>query len=326
MKKSTRSRCQEALKILLFMGGLAGILVLLSRFLKPKREQVYDVVSLEKMMALYDAETDNTSDVVFIGDSEAYATFCPMVMFEKAGFTSYVGGVSAQRLCDTYAFLENVFRSQSPKAVVLETNNLYRYAGAEVEADDAYQRMSQRVFPVLKYHSRWKTFCIATMNRKNDFAAQAQHKGFRFRDTTKPYTKGDYMIPTDSEEAFAKGAEEYLDRIISLCREKGVELMLVSAPSPVCWNYEKHNAVASYADRNGLTYCDLNLMTDQLGIDWRKDTKDAGNHLNYVGAVKVSEYLAGYLAGEFQLADHRSDPDYAEWTQVCETFFAMTGR
>lgn len=323
MKLFTKDRCLNAVKALIFMGGLAGIMILLSNFLTPKRKQVYDVVSLEKMMDLYVSEKENSIDVLFIGDSEAYATFCPMVMYSKVGFTSYVGGVSAQRLCDTYAFMQDVFKTQSPKVVIMETNNLYRYAGAETDADNFYQKFTQKVFPILKYHSRWKTYCIATMNKKNDFEAQAQQKGFRFRNTTKPYKKGEYMIPSQNVEQFAAEAENYLAKIRTLCDENGVEFMLVSAPSAVCWNYARHNAVEQYATQNGITFCDLNLMTDKLGIDWMKDTKDAGNHLNYIGAVKVSEYLADYLVEKYELADHRDDPDYDDWKQLCEDFFTM---
>ena len=37
-------------------------------------------------------------------------------------------------------------------------------------------------------------------------------------------------------------------------------------------------------------------MQDQLQIDWQVDTKDAGDHMNWTGAQKVSQWLAGYLS------------------------------
>ena len=39
------------------------------------------------------------------------------------------------------------------------------------------------------------------------------------------------------------------------------------------------------------------------------DTYDAGLHLNFDGAVKMSKYFADILAEEHGMTDHRNDPE-----------------
>ena len=96
----------------------------------------------------------------------------------------------------------------------------------------------------------------------------------------------------------------YLDKIAALCEENNAELLLVSTPSPKNWNYKKHNGVQSWADSHNITYIDLNLE-EKITINWKKDTKDGGDHLNYNGAKKVTEYMGAYFRENYDLTDHR---------------------
>ena len=51
----------------------------------------------------------------------------------------------------------------------------------------------------------------------------------------------------------------------AMCREKGISVILYSAPSPNNYNYAKHNTLTDYAEQNGAEYLDFNLMTEELG-------------------------------------------------------------
>ena len=105
-----------------------------------------------------------------------------------------------------------------------------------------------------------------------------------------------------------------------LCGESGAKLLLVSAPSPVNYNYKKHNTIQAYADRYSIPYIDLNMKTEELGIDWEKDSMDKGDHLNVYGAEKVTGYLGRYLAEHYSLEDHRADEAYAKWNELAEKY------
>jgi sugar phosphate isomerase/epimerase len=141
----------------------------------------------------------------------------------------------------------------------------------------------------------------------------ASFKGFALRYKVKPYTKGPYMIETDRKETFPEGNLAHMDNILAMCRECGAELLLVGAPSPVNDTYERYNALSEYAESRGITYLELNLCTEEIGIDWETDSLDRGDHLNLSGAEKVTEYLGRYLADNYAIADHRNDDAFAEW-------------
>ena len=74
------------------------------------------------------------------------------------------------------------------------------------------------------------------------------------------------------------------------------------------------------ADEIGCDYVDMNVINDQIGIDWSKDTCDGGDHLNHAGAVKSTRFLIDYLSGLNILEDHRGDPDYKQWDECLEKY------
>ena len=65
-------------------------------------------------------------------------------------------------------------------------------------------------------------------------------------------------------------------------------------------------------------YLDMNLKTEELQIDWEKDTRDGGDHLNFAGATKVTAFLGSYLKGNYALSDHRQDEVYSSWNEDLE--------
>ena len=95
----------------------------------------------------------------------------------------------------------------------------------------------------------------------------------------------------------------------ALCKEKGVELILIKAPSLYPYWYEEYDAqITQYAQENGLAYYDFTDHIEAIGLDFQTDTYDAGLHLNFDGAVKMSRYFADILAKEHGMEDHRNDP------------------
>ena len=59
---------------IIFLAGLAAILVLTSHFLKPN-DDVYNVNGVKAKKEEFQKETNDTIDVVFIGDSEVYSAY-----------------------------------------------------------------------------------------------------------------------------------------------------------------------------------------------------------------------------------------------------------
>ena len=144
--------------------------------------------------------------------------------------------------------------------------------------------------------------------------------GFELRAAVAPYTGGVYMHATDDRTPVTFITRYYLDKIKRLCDAHGTKLLFVTAPSPVNHTMQRHNEVQALADALAVPYLDLNLNTEELGIDWNLDTLDGGDHLNYTGCQKATAYLQRYMQTHYTLPDRRDDVRYEAWNKQAEEF------
>ena len=83
---------------------------------------------------------------------------------------------------------------------------------------------------------------------------------------------------------------------------------------------KRHNAVSDCAEEKGIPYLDLNKKTAELGINWKTDSLDKGDHLNLSGACKVTAYLGNYLKENYNLSDKRENNEYKSWNDLAEKY------
>lgn len=297
---------KNILKCAGFLLGIIILLIITSYFFRRKDGlHVYDALSVSVKSADIKAEPADSLDVLFFGDSESYAAFYPNYLYSKFGYTSFVCGTAAQKVCDTYAILKNAFETQSPKVIVLETNCLFRkLKSKDKKADPAMDYLTD-TFPTFANHTMWKGWARKLLPKSRDVKRRKQ-KGFIVRENVIAYKGGEYMHKTKKKRKVSKEISSYLEKIIALCEENNAALLLVSTPSPKNWNYKKHNGTKAWADTHNITYIDLNL-DEGINIDWSADTKDGGDHLNLAGAKKVTKFMGKYFRENFDLIDRREN-------------------
>ena len=320
---------------------IVGVLLFLAqRLLVPK--YVDDIREGALIQEYYDEKNDH--DVIFIGDCEVYENFSPIEMWEKYGITSYIRGSASQVIWQSYYLLEETISIEKPKVVVF--NVLAMNTGSPVS--EAYNRMTldgmklskhkidainvsmmkdesliSYIFPLLRYHSRWSE--INESDFKYMFSTKKiSHNGYLMRSDVLPVTSipdpkvlGDYQ--------FADICYEYLDKMTKLCKDNGIELVLVKAPSLFPAWYDEYEAqIEEYAKKNNLSYYNFLEVKDLIGLDYTKDTYDKGLHLNNAGAIKLSDYFGKILSEKFQLTDHRNDEKYkADWQEKVDFYNEM---
>ena len=79
------------------------------------------------------------------------------------------------------------------------------------------------------------------------------------------------------------------------------------------------------AGKYGIPYIDFNQKLKELGIDWKSDTLDKGDHLNLSGAHKITDYMITYLQEHYMLPDHRGDEKFTSWDTMAEQYTTETG-
>ena len=109
---------------------------------------------------------------------------------------------------------------------------------------------------------------------------------------------------------FADIDYEYLQKILDLCKENNIQLLLIKAPSVYPHWYEEYDAqIEEFAQKNSINFVNFLDKVEEIGIDYSKDTYDRGLHLNLTGATKLSKYFSKYLKEKYNLTDYRQNKE-----------------
>ena len=344
-KTPARTRLLRALCVVLAILIFLAVPAVLSPVLEPK----YLTQSKEGSLTeeYYASVAETTHDVLFIGDCEVFESFIPAILWEEYGITSYVRGGAQQLVWHSYYMLADALRYETPKAVVF---NVYALKYGEPQKEE-YNRMAldgmewssvkaeairasmtrdeyfiDYVFPLLRFHSRWSELTWDDLRYAYGDKPLVSDSGYLMQtgilpaDTQAEFTPElliDYTLPAT--------AMEYLDKMRRLCEERGIELILVKAPTNF-WRYhwydEWDEQVAAYADANGLAYYNLIPKSEEIGLDMSTDTYDAGAHLNVYGAEKLTRYFGGILRDTHEIPDQRVNSHASVvWEERVEAYY-----
>lgn len=319
----------------LFICGIIVVLLLfpISEVLMPKRITGEDNLQRLITKGFYD-EPDNTIDVLFLGDSNIYRSISPIVLWDLYGISSYVYGSPGQNSYISYYFLRDALKTQKPKTVVLNVDTLFSKtkikSGSLAKGFDDMENLRLKaevilnndidapitekvayIFKVFRYHDRYKElnsddFTYAYKKIHNSF------KGLAVSTEIKPTKENNFNYLNKSKSAeMNENCKNYLDKIIDLCKEKNINLILVEAPTYKSWTSKRSKVMKEYADSKNVRFIDLNI--EGIGLNWFTDTKDKGGHLNLYGATKTTKYFSNILIKEPEYINRKNDKNYKHW-------------
>lgn len=286
-----------------------------------------------KIDGFYNSPKDEY-DVMYFGSSNTYCSFNPLVVWEKTGVKSYVFATQQQPVWATYHYMVDAMKTQDLDLAVVDVlmfskNDEYYDDGVNytfcdnmpmsknklelIKASVPLEKRFSLACRFVKYHSRWEDL------NKQDLTYNPREMS--------DYSKGFYVLPTrftgaettdlsgvTGENPITKKNLYYLNKIIELCRENDVELMLVKTPSNATEEEKKYyNTVERIAGDNGITFVDYNMHYDEINFDFDKDFFD-DSHLNVNGAEKFTEYFVKNT--EYFNGKTRKDDDWSkEWKE-----------
>ncbi len=304
----------------LFVLILIVLLALCSHLFQPKGNRAED--------GMYDtnpngvlAEPENTVDVLILGDSEADCAFIPHKIWKDYGISVYICGLGGGNPHQSFGYLRQVFRTQSPKIVIVETNHLF---GGFTLVDDAILRLEE-LLPIFRYHNRWKSLQLQDLTKPVRYDSIEYQKGYHFDWRIAPADTTGYMDYTEEVLPVNRNVVNCVRNMKQYCQDRGAELMLVSVPSAMNWNYKRHNGIAQLAEELDLQYIDMNLLRDEIPVDWSTETQDYGDHVNFIGALKVSEFTGRMLWNTGKFQDMRDTTRSENWDRVIATFIEVNG-
>lgn len=279
------------------------------------------------------AQKQDTVDVLVVGSSHAGMNLDSAEFWNQRGISVFVMWGSIQPFWNSYYFIREALKTQTPNVIVLEVDaatydfeysdssrQVTNTAGLKFSLNKIESVMASTtpnnwiglLFGYPYYHDRYAELST------NDFQyfpwseGLENNKGTGVRTGTFAYGPEDCSDITEVRDIYPK-EEEYLRKIIEYCCEKDIPLVLVA--TPVVYRREGqpyYNRVQQIADEYNVTFYNFNIMDELTGFNGFCYWEDA-NHLNSDGARIITRWLSDELAEKYKLTDHRGDERYSSW-------------
>lgn len=320
---------------LLFLTLTGGLLAYVNVVLTAK-QTTRQITPMAMYHDFYGMEKD-TVDVLFLGSSHAYSAYSPQYLYDAFGIRSYNLGSSQQDLTLSYYWLREALKTQSPGAVVLDTCTFFRWFNDnKTNCEEAFVRkamdfmkwspnkleavlelsrlepeelsLESFFLPNIRYHNRWKELSREDVQFRDTFVT-GQSKGYSGMYVEKSGKTLDLIVPGSSgeREEFYGPQVPYIHKIVDLCREKDIALILVRTPYHFATEGQ-YNVLKEFADSEGLPLYDFNeaSLYEETGFDYPVDADD-NNHCNIWGARKMTSFIGRVLQEEYKIPSVRDD-------------------
>ncbi len=291
--------------------------------------------SIYKMEAFYELE-DNTVDVLVLGTSHAYQGVNTAVLWQEYGYTAYDLCGSAQPLWNTYFYLEEALKTQTPKLILLDAFAVH-YTFDYSEPSKAIKNTYGLKFSATKLNAIRESFDFCEHGLQYYFEFLQSHS--RYSDTSEsdlyPYlaneelyknSKGFYCYYTSKavEDVDVSNVQylnymtdknyEYYTKIIELAQSKNIPIAITVIPFVTNQYYQGHfNEAEKIAEEYGVPF--YNFFTDYktaINLDYSTDFADS-QHLNHLGNTKLTRFLGEMIKEEYNVTDKRGDEKYESW-------------
>ncbi len=219
-------------------------------------------------------------------------------------------------------------RFQSPKVVILDTRFLFqihpgskintyegltrkcmdtmkwssvkREAVSDICKIDKLQNEESYYLKNIRFHTRWSD--LTEYDFVSDETQYSELKGFSPIETygTGPYPTFEGTGNTESRQEIPEVMRTYMDRTVKLCKDEGIELILISQPNNPM-NDAYNNTLTEYAEENDLDYYNMCEKTLYESLDIESPKESAVDHANLWGAIKMSKFFGELLRDEYDV-------------------------
>lgn len=317
---------KRTLCLLLCLAVAVGGLWYMDRVFKMKR-----VDGILTMQNFY-AQPEGTVDVLFVGNSHSGCNVDTATLWTEHGIASYNLWGGVQPLWNSYHFIVEALKYQTPKVIGLEitaTISDYEYSEDQNQIKNtAGMKFSKNKLEAVKVSApedKWLNLMLSFPMYHNRFdeLEEEDFNNFPWSEGLENF-KGSYLLYGVGNYEFesAEGVtqcrdimdkqEEYLIKTIELCKEKDIPLFLFKSPALERHEAQEYfNTVALIAEEYNIDFVNMNLMDDIVGITAEDYSLD--RHMNGSGARKVADYLGGYLRETFDVPDRRGESGFESW-------------
>ena len=325
-KKTIKKITKIAGTVALYLSIFAVVWLGIGFILMPKS---YEDLGGEYYFAYHSIfeEDKDSIDVMFSGNSNTFKSCIPIEFYNSTGATCYNIGGSAQSAQAMEARIKKVLKRQSPKLIIFDVDCLYD-TNTFFTGSNAY-RILPLIAPVF-YHNAWSKLSFSSFKLPKD--DKNFMKGYIALYETYGYQISDDYMKSDTKKIkpLAKSVLKNMTNIYNICKDRDIDMLFISAPSPATWTNEKHNGIQQLADEWGIEYLDMNMPDSELGsvygFDYYLHIADAGYHCNFVGAKLVTQFVSDYVNKHYAFEDRRVDKNYSKWNKQYQEYKVYTAK
>ena len=319
---------KSIIRITIFMVILVLCLGYLNSVFKVKYgDGIYDVTKFYEL-------DDNTVDVLILGSSHAFEDFNTGTLWDEYGLSTYILAGSIQPMWNTYYYLKEALKTQTPDLIVLEgyctvlssefiddsriikNNYGLKWSSDKVESlkvSAPQERWREFFLEYSQYHTRYKELSMADFVKNQGNPLYEDWKGFGCNMIVTPYEVLDVSGVEERSPLFEK-TEKYYRDTIELAKDNNIPIIVIVSPYAGINEGEQKmfNTASDIAAEYDVPFVNCNLINDEIGMDWTVDAADAG-HLSYRGNQRFSKYIGKYLVDNYDLPDRRGEAKYTSW-------------
>ena len=317
--------------------------------------RVNEILALKSYDGLYTMQQfykqpKDTVDLLVLGSSHAYVNIDPGILWEEYGVPAYDLGGGVQPLWNTYFYLKEALKTQTPKLIVLDAytvtfNQEYNDNGRAVSNTFGMKwsrdkvnamklsappdKLSSFLLGYTQYHSRIRELSREDfLKDKGDEARYASWKGSYLSTAVRSFA-WPKDVQTEERGLMTEKTEAWYRKTIELAQSANVPLLIVVNPyfNITTEHQAIYNTAADIAAEYGVPFVNFNRNFTILELDPAVSYFDE-EHMNIWGSREFTRMLGKMLTEDYNLPDHRGDSVYQSWEDNAQYIaaYARDGR
>lgn len=301
-------------------------------------------------------------DMIFVGASQVYHGCNPYVISEELGISEVLDCAPASGQCDgDYYLLRGLLRDFNPKYVVMELpwHKFLKKMERSIErgsllcADrmslmdkldyaihcfppemmlnlSAMYRFGGQIWGTSQLIENYRAKkAVAEGNWVDESERSYRKNGFCWYNTSNPQGSLGSTVNVFRDDLLDERERTYLKKMVDLCREKGVEVILITLPSSLSEIYGVENFQGSinyskaFAEECGCPYINFSYLKNREELF--PDTVFSDRlHLNGEGSVTFSTIFCDVLK-KIQTGEDTDDMFYADFDELKKDVHRIVG-
>lgn len=308
-----------------------------------------DVYSKHGFDQFYDLP-ENSVDVITLGASGIREFYNVNEAYAHNGIAAQTLATSGQPFIANKYLIEEAEKTQHPQLYIIEVRQLENNDDAEyitclrritdsmkfsrtrldlinrafeinatINPDDDYKKIDY-IFSYFLYHNRWDEL------NKLDFGQydETAWMGFSILKHIEVHDEAPGRMADYGTRELTESHLMELGEVLDYCKElhdkQGTQFLFLNS---IGWREDRHferaNTIKQIVEEAGFPFVDASEWFDEMGFDLTKDFRDE-EHVNVWGSFKFTDYFSDYLVENYDLEDHRNDPDYYDWQVNYQSF------